>query len=168
VEAIGTETHVTQEISTGAMPCALAVDAGRGMAYAVNYADASVSVIDARRDVTVGTVNVGGHPQAIAIDAAKHLAYVADAQDGIVSVIDTEQKRLLKKLRTDGRPYALAVDTKTHRIFAAIWNQLRTRSFLFHENSGLLMGHRQGRVDLGLYGWRLEGHPLDLRRNPRT
>jgi len=59
VAAIDTESHVTREIATGGMPCALAVDAGRGKVYVVNYADASVSVIDARRGVTVGTVKVG-------------------------------------------------------------------------------------------------------------
>jgi YVTN family beta-propeller protein len=119
VASIDTGTHVTREIATGAMPSALAVDSKRAEVYAVNYADASVSVIDARRGVTVGTVEVGGHPQAIAIDSAKHLAYVADAQEGSVTVIDTELRRVLKKLLAGGRPYALVVATKTHRIFAA-------------------------------------------------
>jgi YVTN family beta-propeller protein len=95
------------------------VDAERGEVYALNYADASVSVIDARRGITVDTVRVGGHPQAIAIDTAKHLAYVADAQESSVSVIDTEQRRVLEKLVVSGRPYALTVAAKTHRIFAA-------------------------------------------------
>src|ERR1700722_5096557 len=93
MEAINVETHATQTIATGAMPCALAVDADRKELYVTNYAGASVSIVDARAGTTVATVIVGGHPQAIAVDTERHLLYIADAQDNSVSIIDIRTRR---------------------------------------------------------------------------
>jgi YVTN family beta-propeller protein len=119
MEAINVETHATQTLATGAMPCALAVDADRNELYVTNYAGSSVSIVNARAGTTVATVIVGGHPQAIAADTERRLLYVADAQDNSVSIIDIQSRRVLRKIKTNGHPYALSVDSRTHRVFAA-------------------------------------------------
>jgi YVTN family beta-propeller protein len=119
MEAINVETHATQAIATGAMPCALAVDADHNELYVANYAGSSISIVDARAGTTVATVIVGGHPQAIAVDTERRLLYVADAQDNSVSIVDVKRRRVFRKLKINGRPYALSVDSRTHRVFAA-------------------------------------------------
>lgn len=118
MEAINVETHATQSIATGAMPCALAGD-DRNELFVANYAGSSISIIDTRAGTTVATLNVGGHPQAIAVDTEQRLLYVAEAQESSVSIIDIQGRRVLEKLKMNGRPYALSVDSRTHRVIAA-------------------------------------------------
>jgi DNA-binding beta-propeller fold protein YncE len=75
IEAINVETHVTQTIATGAMPCALAVDTDRNELYVTNYAGSSVFIVDTRAGTTVATVIVDAHPpsQWIQTDACSML-----------------------------------------------------------------------------------------------
>lgn len=56
-------------------------------AYVANYADDTVSAIDTRRDIVIGTVPVGDRPSSIAVDTATERVYVANKYSGYVNVL---------------------------------------------------------------------------------
>lgn len=120
VAAIDTGTGTIQNMETGSMPCALALDAPNHRLYAVSYAGASVTAIDTAKNTPLWTVQVGGHPQALALDPVRHRLYVADAQASQVAVVDTQRHTRLKTIPTEGHPYAVALQPGTHRVVVAM------------------------------------------------
>jgi YVTN family beta-propeller protein len=119
VTAIDIDAERVTEITTGPMPCALAVNAEANEIYVANYEDGSVALVDANTDGVRGTVRVGGRLQAIAVDSGPGIIYVADAQGRTVSAIDIHTQRVMKKVIVANPPYALAVNARTHAVYAA-------------------------------------------------
>jgi len=117
--AINIETGALQEIPTGAMPCAVAIDARVREIYVANYRDGSVTVVNLRNNRLNGTVRVGGRPQAIAVDPDERLVYVADTLNRSVTVFDARSRRVVDVIKTEESPYALLLDAPTHTVYAA-------------------------------------------------
>jgi DNA-binding beta-propeller fold protein YncE len=79
------------------------VGAGRGehdlalvdnFLIATNHDDASATIVDTRRNATVGTVPTGPAPISIAVSPLSSMAYVASA-DGTVTVIDPKRQKAI-------------------------------------------------------------------------
>jgi YVTN family beta-propeller protein len=117
--AINIDTGKLEEIPTGAMPCAVAVDTNSGEAYVANYRDGSVTVVGLRNHQVERTVNVGGRPQALAIDQKARRVYVADTLNRTITVFDARSHRVVDTFKLEEPPYALFVDKPTHTVYAA-------------------------------------------------
>jgi YVTN family beta-propeller protein len=107
--AFDTHTHKLTTIAAGSMPCAVAVNNKTGTLYVVNYADESLSIIDAAKQQNITTVSVGHHPQAVAVDETANLVYVANTLDGTVTVIDGATNKVATTLAAGKNPHAIAV-----------------------------------------------------------
>ena len=112
-------SHKMTTIAAGSMPCAVAVNSKTKMIYVVNYADETVSVIDARTHQPVSTVPVGHHPQAIAVDDTTDLIYVANTLDNDLTVIDGASNKVAATLKAGTNPYAIAVDASAGAVYVA-------------------------------------------------
>jgi YVTN family beta-propeller protein len=119
VEAIDVDSGSSTTIATGAMPCAVAVNPSTGLAYVANYGDGSVTAVDVRRGVAVGTVKVGKHPEGIAVDPASGLVYVVNTGDATVSEIEEKNLRVVKTMKAGEHPYAVAVNAKDRTVYIA-------------------------------------------------
>jgi YVTN family beta-propeller protein len=117
--AINLDNGKLEEITTGAMPCAIAIDAKVREIYVANYWGGSVTVVNLRTHQVTGTVNVGGRPQAIAVDPDERLVYVADTLHRTVTVFDGGSRRVIDTFKIEESPYALFVDPPTHDVYAA-------------------------------------------------
>jgi YVTN family beta-propeller protein len=107
-------------VSTGEIPCAVAVDDSSGKAFVANFASNDVTVLDGASDTVVGTMSVGPKPQAIAVDSNNHKVYVVSTHERTVTVLDGHNNSVLGTVRMEKRPFAIAVNSQTH--VAAVLN----------------------------------------------
>jgi YVTN family beta-propeller protein len=112
----GTSTSV---LAAGHTPCAVAVNPRSNIIYVANYADRSVTILDAGTGRATATVPVGEHPQALAVDARRSLVYVANTFSNTVTIIDGERRKAVATLPAGKAPYALAVDPGSSRLYVA-------------------------------------------------
>jgi YVTN family beta-propeller protein len=119
VAAVNIDTGASEEIPTGAMPCAIAIDPNADEAYVANYRDGSVTVVGLRSHQVTGTVHVGGRPQAIDVDQEEGKIYVADTLNRTITVFDARTYRVSGTFKVDEPPFALLVDKPTHTLYAA-------------------------------------------------
>jgi YVTN family beta-propeller protein len=117
--AINIDTGKLEEIPTGSMPCAIAIDANAGEVYVTNYDSGSVTVVSLRNHQVTGTVNIGGRPQAIAVDQEKRRVYVADPLNRTITAFDERSRRIIGTFKIEEPPYALLIDEPTHAVYAA-------------------------------------------------
>jgi YVTN family beta-propeller protein len=117
--AINLNTGKLEEIPTGAMPCAVAIDAKAGEIYVANYWGGSVTVVNLRDHHVTATISVGGRPQAVNVDPDKHLVYVADTLHKTVTAFDAHSRRVVDTFKIEESPYALFIDKPTHIVYAA-------------------------------------------------
>ena len=111
----------------GRTPCAVAVDPGANTILVANYADGSVTILDAATGRRIAAIPVGKHPQALAVDAQRDLIYVANTLSDTVTIIDAERRRVVATLPAGKAPYALAVDPGSSRLYVA--NEVGERPF---------------------------------------
>ena len=119
VTAVDERTGNVSTIPTGAMPCAVAVNPSKNIAYVANYGDDSVTIIDGAKRAAIATVPVGKHPQAIAVDARANLIYTANTHGNSASVIDGSTYKVIATLNAGTNPYAVAVDAESGKVFVA-------------------------------------------------
>jgi YVTN family beta-propeller protein len=112
-------TGVVSDVATGAIPCAVAVNAANGMVYVANHGDDSVTVIDGAKLAVVATVKVGVQPQGIAVDAKKNRIYVANVHGKSVSVIDGARNVVVGTFDVGKNPYAVAVNQESGKVYVA-------------------------------------------------
>lgn len=118
--AIVSEARQTPlSIPTGKMPGALVIDLRRQLVSVANYADDSLTIVDARKHSALATLHVGEHPQAVAVDSYAGLIYVANTHGNSLSVIDEFSRKVIATLPAGKKPYALAVDTEGGMVYAA-------------------------------------------------
>lgn len=115
---INERLRTTKTLTTGQIPCAIAVDSSSGRVFVANYGSGTVTVIDGVSDSVVGTVNAGAHPQAIAVDSSNHKVYVASTQEDTTTVLDGMNNSVLGTVRTGHAPFAIAVNPKSHTAVA--------------------------------------------------
>lgn len=111
-------------VKVGSMPDALAIDNNRRRIYVANYADNSVTVLDADTLKTVTTVPVGRTPQALAIDPVRQRVYVANTHDSTVSVLDIKDNRVTRTVPVAGVPYQLKLDPESGDVYAATFGDI--------------------------------------------
>jgi YVTN family beta-propeller protein len=104
--------------------CALAcgsidADPVRDRAYAVNFGDASISIIDGKTDRVVGKIGVDYAPCKIAVDAERGLGYVANSLVSTLSVIDLEQEKVVHTIPVERAPIGVALGHRGDRLYAA-------------------------------------------------
>ncbi|MFN2975707.1 YVTN family beta-propeller repeat protein [Terriglobus aquaticus] len=116
-----------EKVKVGSMPDALAIDNDRHRIYVANYADNTVTVLDADTLKTVTTVPVGHTPQALAVDIVRQRAYVANTHDSTVSVLDTKDNRVIWTVPVAGVPYELKLDPESGDVFAATFGSVPFR-----------------------------------------
>jgi YVTN family beta-propeller protein len=108
----------TDQVSTGSMPDAVAIDEATNRIYVANYEGDSVTVIDGATMKAMATVAVGTHPQALAVDGKRHRVFVANTHSDNVTVIDSGN-RVVATLPGGTNPYAVAVDANTGDAYVA-------------------------------------------------
>lgn len=106
-------------LPAGHTPCAVAVNPRSNTVYVANYADRSVTILDAGTGRTTATIAVGEHPQAVAVDAQRNLAYVANTFSNTVTIINGASRKAVATLPAGKAPYALAVDPGSSRLYVA-------------------------------------------------
>jgi YVTN family beta-propeller protein len=112
-------TGAVSEVATGAIPCAVAVNAANRLAYVVNHGDDSVTVIDAEKRSVVATVKVGAAPQGLAVDLKRNRVYVANVHGDSVSLIDGTRNAVVGTYGVGKNPFALAVNQENGKVYVA-------------------------------------------------
>jgi YVTN family beta-propeller protein len=120
-------------LPAGRTPCAVAIDPRTNAVYVANYADGSVTVLDAGMGRRVATIPVGVHPQALAVDVVRGLVYVANTSSGTVTLIDEERRKRVATVPAGKAPYALAVDPGSSKLYVA--NEAGDRPFTIVDTS---------------------------------
>lgn len=120
----GTSSSV---LPAGHTPCSVAVNPRSNTVYVGNYADGTVSALDAKTGRRAATIPVGEHPQALAVDTQRNLVYVANTFSNTVTVIDAARQKAIATLPAGKAPYALAVDPGSARLYVA--NEAGDRPF---------------------------------------
>ena len=111
--------RVDREIQVGQAPLAVAASPTRNEVYVVSsgaeWANGSISVIDAEHNVVVATIPVHRKPVSIDIDATGNLAYVANSASNTVSVIDLKARREISQIGAGEEPIMARItpDQKT-------------------------------------------------------
>ena len=118
VAVIDASLRSTKAVTTGEIPCAIAVDSRSGRVFVANYASGSVTVIDGASDSVLVTIKVGAHPQAIEVDSSNHQVYVVSTQAGATTVVDGTNNSVLGTMKTGKGPFAIAVNPKSHKAVA--------------------------------------------------
>ena len=119
-EASGSVANIT----TGATPCAVAVNPATNLVYVVNHEDDTVTVVDGIQGKALATVEVGKKPQGIAVDPKANRIYVANVHGDSVSVIDGTRNFVIKTLRTGKNPYSLVVNDRTTRLYTVLQSEI--------------------------------------------
>ena len=114
------------EIATGSIPCAIAVNAKTNRAYAVNYADDSVTVIDGGTEKAIATMLVGKRPEGVAVDEVRNRIYVTNTLGGSVTVIDGVSNKVLETIPAGKNPYAVVVNPVSGKVHVADLDEVAT------------------------------------------
>src|SRR5438552_12479709 len=91
---------VSQNISTGQQPMAVAVNETTNRAYIVNHNSNSITVVDGKTRTAIATIKVGAGPEAIAVNPLTNRVYVANSGESSVTVIDGATDAVAATVRT--------------------------------------------------------------------
>jgi YVTN family beta-propeller protein len=123
--------------------------------YVANFADDTVSVIDAATNAVLGTpIPVGRRPEGIAVSADGRHVYVADSDSSSVSVIDATSRRVARIAVPRG-PFAMAAALDRPYVYVTSFDA-RTVTVI---DAGTGQAARQPMT--------LPGHPLGIAVHPQ-
>jgi DNA-binding beta-propeller fold protein YncE len=142
-------------VPLGRPPQAIALDETRGRAFILDGCapavtslpdntcpgySSGVSVLDLRRGVLLGAVDVGSGASALAVDERAGRVLVANWLNGTLTVLSATG-RLLRTVRIGGYPAALAVDARSgHAVLTSVDRRGgRSRVSLVDSRSGTLL-----------------------------
>ena len=94
-------------------------------AYVGNFADNTVSVIDAASDTVVATVPVVAGPHGMAIAPNGRTVYVSGDGSSAVSVIDTASDKVIKTIEVGKAPNGLALTPDGDLLLVAVYSDDR-------------------------------------------
>jgi YVTN family beta-propeller protein len=118
VDVISAAQNVlTNTITVGVNPVALAEIPDRSKVYAINKGDGTVSVINTRDQVVTAAIGVGVSPTWAVMNPAGTRLYVVNQGDGTVSVIDTGSDTVLSTLGVGSGPNFAFYDTHSLRLY---------------------------------------------------
>lgn len=116
---------ITNRIKTIANPNSMVFDPTTGRLFVGHKPSKSMTVIDAKTGVIVGSIPVGGVPEFPATDGAGNVYVNIDDKSEIVQIDATTMKiKAHWPLSPCESPSGLAIDTKAHRLFTACDNKL--------------------------------------------
>ncbi len=111
-------TLITDTVSIGSHPAALAVDRRAGRVLVVDGGlPGHVGVFAVADGRLLGAVAVGSDPRAVAVDERTGRAFVANRMSKTVSMLDTRTGRLVRTVHVQWDPIAVAVDERTGHAF---------------------------------------------------
>jgi YVTN family beta-propeller protein len=113
-----TQAEMPAPTGTRLSPYAVAVNPKTSKAYAVNFSDSTVTVIDSFRN-SRRTINVGSQPVAIAVNPATNKIYVGNDGSGTVSVIDGATDTVTRTVEVGALPYVVAANPTTNKIYVS-------------------------------------------------
>ena len=99
---INTDTNQIIGSIIGGSPVYIAVSPDGLSAYATNFDDGTVSVIDTVNRTVDETISVGSGPVGVAVSRNGQFVYVANVFSDTVSVIDTDTKEVVATIDVDG------------------------------------------------------------------
>lgn len=111
-------------ISTGAFPEAVAVDAATDRAYVADLGSDTVSVLNATTTAPVGIIPVGLGPDGITVDPANDRIFVTNNYSDNLSVLDGATGEVIDSLPVGSDPQAAAFDAANGLVYVANggWN----------------------------------------------
>ncbi|HMD79407.1 MAG TPA: YncE family protein [Nitrososphaerales archaeon] len=110
---------VAKTIAVGNDPNGIAFVPSNNDVYVTNYADGTVSVIDASTNNVIQTFKVGDNPIGIAFAPSNGDVYVANSGDSTVSVIDTSTNNVLQTIAVGHGPVAVAFAPVNNDVYVA-------------------------------------------------
>jgi YVTN family beta-propeller protein len=108
---------VSENISTGQQPMAVAVNQTTNRAYVVNHNSNSITVISGETRSAIATIRTGSGPEAIAVNPLTNRVYVANSGESSVTVIDGTSGTAVATVRTGSNCNGVAVNPTTNRIY---------------------------------------------------
>jgi len=88
--------------------------------YVGNYADNSISVIDANKNKVITTVPVSPGPANMVLSDAAHSLYVVDSATYTVSLLDTQLNKVTKQIEVGKIPRGMALSNDGKLIIVGI------------------------------------------------
>lgn len=111
---------VQATLTLGNNALGIAIDPALAKAYATNFDDGTVSVIDIKALAVVATVNVGPQPRRIIADAATHRVYLSNSSSpGTVTVIDGTTNTVVTTIPVGNDPRGLGSDFPIGKIYVS-------------------------------------------------
>ncbi|MGA2506921.1 MAG: hypothetical protein ABSF80_05535 [Chitinispirillaceae bacterium] len=107
---------VTDTITAGTNPFAVAVNPVTNRTYVANYGSSTVTVIDVAANQT-SIITVGSNPRAIAVNSLTNKIYVANFAGSSVSVIDGATNTVATTVSVQSNPSAISVNPATDMIY---------------------------------------------------
>lgn len=108
---------VSQEISTGQQPMAIAVNETTNLAYVANHNSSSITVIDGKSRAAIATIKTGSGPEAIAVNPVTNRIYVVNSGENSVTVIDGATGTVAATVHTGSNCNNVGVNPSTNKIY---------------------------------------------------
>jgi YVTN family beta-propeller protein len=114
------------KVDTGESPDALAYEPMHGEVYIFNHRGSSVTVLDAKTEKAVSTIQLGGSPEFAAVDSTAGRVYCNVEDRNEVVAIDTGKHEVVAHwpLAPGEGPSGIALDAAHHRLFSTCDNKL--------------------------------------------
>lgn len=112
-ESLQRIAEVPAELGVGS----IAVDVGRGLAYAVNFFTRSISVIDVEARERIDRIEVGDGPCKVVVDERSDQAFVANSLASTVARIDLSTRRVVAEHPVGRAPVGLALGAHGDRLY---------------------------------------------------
>jgi YVTN family beta-propeller protein len=115
---------VLKEIPAGKKPDTIAFDESNSRVFSFNGGDNTVTVIDAKTDTVLKTLQLDGKPEFAVVD--KGVLYLNDEDKNAIHVIDTNQLNVKKTWALKGcnSPSGLSADFHFRRLFSVCENEV--------------------------------------------
>jgi YVTN family beta-propeller protein len=113
---------VLADISVGAKPNSVAIDARGYRAYAVDYGrsrEGRLHIIDIRERKVVGSIKLGASPFGLVVSPTTELVFVLMGGDNEVWVIDPTREAVVNKIPVGEGPDGIAITPDGKRVFVA-------------------------------------------------
>jgi DNA-binding beta-propeller fold protein YncE len=117
--------NVVAKIPTGRDPDAATFDSQTGLAFVVNSADGTATLIDPRSGASPGSITIGGKLEFAVSDHHGHV-YVNVQSTAEIAVLDVVTRRVATRYALSGcqKPTALGLDTATGVLVSACGNRV--------------------------------------------
>jgi len=111
---------VLATLPLGNQALVLCTDPVLGKAYAANFSDGTLSVIDLNALAVTATVAVGANPRRLVCDAAKHSVYVANSGPaGTVTVVDARDNSIVATIPVGSQPRTIGDNLTIDEIYVS-------------------------------------------------